>query len=76
MNATPKPNLSGRLLRGASADPSQKTALSEIEMLAGADAGDINVHHRGDWVRQQPEFLALSTTVEDSAVRRNSVRHK
>lgn len=41
------------------ADPSQGEALSEIESITGVSTEEINVHHRGDWVRQQPEFLTL-----------------
>jgi len=42
------------------ADPSQGDALSEIESITGVTAAEIDVHHRGDWVRQQPEFIALT----------------
>ncbi len=53
------------------ADPSQADALSEIESITGVAAAEIDVHHRGEWVRQQPEFIALTQRLKKAV----SVEH-
>ncbi|MCU1267552.1 MAG: ABC-type nitrate/sulfonate/bicarbonate transport system, ATPase component [Acidobacteria bacterium] len=58
--------LEKKIIERMAADPSQYEALSEIESLAGANASQISVRHRGDWVRQQPEFLALTQRLKQA----------
>jgi len=52
--------LEKKIIARLATDPSQRDALAEIESITGVRSEEINVHHRGDWVRQQPEFIALT----------------
>jgi NitT/TauT family transport system ATP-binding protein len=58
--------LEKKIISRLATDPSQRDALSEIESITGEPSERINVHHRGDWVRQQPEFLALTQRLKSA----------
>jgi NitT/TauT family transport system ATP-binding protein len=58
--------LEKKIVERMMADPSQQEALSEIESLTGVSASKVSVRHRGEWVRQQPEFLALVRRLKEA----------
>lgn len=58
--------LEKKIIERLTADPSQEAALSKIESSVGMIADEIGVHQRGEWVRQQPEFLTLIQRLKQS----------
>ena len=58
--------LEKKIIDRLTADPSQEVTLSAIESSAGVRAEQIGVHQRGEWVRQQPEFLTLVRRLKES----------
>jgi ABC-type proline/glycine betaine transport system ATPase subunit len=58
--------LEKKIIDRLTADPSQEETLSAIESSVGVRAENIGVHQRGEWVRQQQEFLNLIKRLKES----------